>query len=199
MPDIEASFDIDQPFERVWDFFQQVPQVVTCMPGLELIGQTGAASYEGRVKIKLGPINAAFQGEATIVNIDARAHSAHIEAKGVDRQGGSRASAEVTYEVSAGDAGAHVRLYGNIKLTGALAQMGRSGIVQDVADRLTVQFADNLRIKLATVATADDAETAPATPAPSAGNPTISGANLVLGILWSRVKRAFAFIFGRTD
>ena len=149
MPDIEASFEIDQPVDRVWDFFQKVPEVVTCMPGLEFIGQTGDATYEGKVKIKLGPITAAFKGEATIVGNSADTRSARIEAKGVDRQGGNRASADVTYEISEHAGGVHVRLFGDIKLTGALAQMGRGGIIQDVANQLTVQFADNLRAKLA--------------------------------------------------
>lgn len=198
MPDIEASFDIDQSVDRVWEFFQDVPEVVTCMPGLELIGQTGDDAYEGKVKIKLGPITAAFQGEATIVDRDALTHSARIEAKGVDRQGGNRASAEVTYEISANENGTRVKLSGDIKLTGALAQMGRSGIIQDVANQLTSQFADHLRAKLAASEseTASLPETTPVQPPPPA---SISGGSLALGILWSRVKRAFAFLFGRSN
>ena len=203
MPDVEASFDIDQSVDRVWGFFQNVPEVVTCMPGLELIGQTGADTYEGRVKIKLGPINAAFQGEATIVDNDADTHSARIEAKGVDRQGGNRASAAVTYQVSGHDGGARVTLSGDIKLTGALAQMGRSGIIQDVANQLTVQFADHLRAKLA--ATGGDEIGEHASEPGSASTPTpteavsISGGRLALNILWSRLKRALDFLFGRVD
>ena len=191
MPHIEASFDIDQPLERVWDSFQDIPELVTCMPGLELTGRTGAVSYQGRIKVRLGPISAAFEGEATIVDVDARAHSARIEATGVDRRGGNRANAEVTYEIGTGAPGTHVRLYGDIKLSGALAQVGRSGIIQDVANELTVQFADNLRVKLA--APAGDIGATPA----GAESASISGARLALGILWSRVKRALASIFGR--
>lgn len=196
MPDVKASFDINQPIERVWNFFQDIPQVVTCMPGLELIGQTGDSSYEGKVKIKLGPITAAFQGEATILSVDPTAYSARIEATGVDSQGGNRAAAELNYEITNGEQGTHVGLYGNIKLTGALAQMGRSGIIQDVANQLTIQFADNLRGKLSIEApTADHAAAAPAAPT----NASISGTSLVLGILWSRLKRTFMFILGRPD
>ena len=61
MPDVEASFHIDQPASRVWDFFQDVPEVVTCMPGTELLDQTGAATYKGKVTVKLGPVTAAFE------------------------------------------------------------------------------------------------------------------------------------------
>ena len=201
MPDIEASFEIDQPVDRVWDFFQKVPEVVTCMPGLEFIGQTGDATYEGKVKIKLGPITAAFKGEATIVGNSADTRSARIEAKGVDRQGGNRASADVTYEISEHAGGVHVQLFGDIKLTGALAQMGRSGIIQDVANQLTVQFADNLRAKLAAgdqspATTSPETRSAPSPPPADAAS--ISGGSLVLGIFWSRLKRTLAFLLGRS-
>ena len=201
MPDIEASFDIDQPVNRVWDFFQNIPAVVTCMPGLELVGQTGDASYEGKVKIKLGPINAAFQGEATIVDNSAETHSARIEAKGVDRKGGNRATADVSYQISGHTGGAHVRLFGDIKLTGALAQMGRSGIIQDVANQLTVQFADNLRAKLA-ARDESAGNTSPETASAPSPQPkeaaSISGGSLMLGIFLSRLKRALAFLVGRS-
>ena len=72
VPDIEASFTIDQPVGRVWEFFQDVPEVVTCMPGTELIAQTGESTYKGKVTVKLGPVTAAFEGEATIVEAGPR-------------------------------------------------------------------------------------------------------------------------------
>ena len=55
MPDIEASFSIDQPARRVWDFFQDVPEVVTCMPGTVLLAQPGEATYTGKVTVSSGP------------------------------------------------------------------------------------------------------------------------------------------------
>lgn len=149
MPDIEASFDIDQPANRVCTFFQDVPEVVTCMPGTVLLGQTGEATYRGKVTVKLGPVTASFEGEATITETDHEARLARIEASGIDRHGNNRAKASIAYEIQERDGGSQVRLQGTIRLTGTLAQMGRSGIIQDVADHLTAQFAENLREKLA--------------------------------------------------
>lgn len=218
MPEVSQSFDIDQPVERVWAFFQDVPQVVTCMPGLELTQQTGENTYLGKVRIRLGPVTAAFEGEATILEIDPAAHRARIEAKGVDRKGGSRASAAVTYQLGAVAEGTRVTLAGDIKLTGALAQIGRTGIIQDVAAQLTAQFAQALRAKLAAQApqpaapssspapAAEDQEAAsvPGTqPLPQgAGQSTepvragaapapVSATRFLLAILWRRIKRLF--------
>ena len=140
MPDIEASFTVDLPAHRVWDFFQDIPEVVACMPGTELLGQTEGATYTGKVTVKLGPVTAAFEGEATIVETDRDSRTARIEATGIDRRGGNRAKASVTYEIHEHGRASHVRLSGAIKLSGALAQIGRSGIVQDVANHLAAQF-----------------------------------------------------------
>ena len=70
MPDIETSFEIDQPPGRVWTFFQDVPEVVTCMPGAVLLDRTGETTYRGKVTVRLGPVTAAFEGEATIAEAD---------------------------------------------------------------------------------------------------------------------------------
>jgi carbon monoxide dehydrogenase subunit G len=190
VPEVTQSFTIDQPVARVWSFFQDVPQVVTCVPGLELVGQTGAATYQGKVKVKLGPITAAFEGEATIVETDATAHSARIDAKGVDRKGGSRATASLGYALTPAGDGTAVALAGDIKLTGALAQIGRTGIIQDVADQLTEEFAKALRAKLAATAPAETGAPAPASGSTTAPPPAaVSGGRFLLAILWRRLKR----------
>jgi carbon monoxide dehydrogenase subunit G len=200
VPEVSQSFTIDQPVGGVWAFFQDVPQVVTCVPGLELIGQTGAATYQGRVKVRLGPILAAFEGEATIVEADATQHRARIDAKGVDRKGGSRATASLGYVLTPEGTGTTVALSGDIKLAGALAQIGRTGIIQDVAAQLTEEFAKALRARLAAAApaAAPGLGAAPGPPGASAPTPAptpppqptaVSGGRFLLAILWRRLKR----------
>ena len=194
MPDVEASFHIDQPANRVWDFFQDVPEVVTCMPGTELLAQTGAAAYKGKVTVKLGPVTAAFEGEASIVETDPDARMARIDATGIDRRGNNRAKASVTYEVNEDAGRSRVTLYGSIRLSGALAQMGRGGIIQDVANRLTVQFSERLHDKLSRsgpeAVAAADAQAPPQ---------AIAGARLTQFIVFARIKRLLASLFGRAS
>jgi carbon monoxide dehydrogenase subunit G len=213
LPDVAQTFDIPQPVERVWALFQDVPQVVTCMPGLELTGQTGADAYQGKVRLRLGPVTAAFEGEAIILERDAVARQARIAAKGVDRKGGSRASAAIVYTLATVEGGTRVTLAGDIKLTGALAQIGRTGIIQDVAAQLTAQFAEALRAKLAASAVEPAASPSnppplaggergggaspgpeplpPAAPASGGGNAEVSATRFLLAVLWRRIKRLF--------
>ena len=191
MPDIEASFDIDQPAHRVWTFFQDVPEVVTCMPGTELLARTGESTYTGKVTVKLGPVTAAFEGEATITETDHEARLARIEASGIDRHGNNRAKASIAYEIQERDGGSQVRLHGTIRLTGALAQMGRSGIIQDVADHLTAQFAENLRDKLAQRGqeAEDEVQESPQ---------AIEGTPLTRMLIAAWIRRLFGLLIGRS-
>ena len=191
MPDIETSFDIDQPPSRVWTFFQDVPEVVTCMPGAELLAQTGEATYTGKVTVKLGPVTAAFEGEAAIAETDHETRSARIEASGIDRRGNNRAKASIAYEIYERDGGSRVRLHGTIRLTGALAQMGRGGIIQDVANHLTAQFAETLRGKLAQRGHEAEAD---AQEPPQA----IKGTQLTRVVIAAWIRRLVAALFGRS-
>lgn len=86
---IEHEFTVDRPLDEVWEFFQDVPAVADCLPGAELKEDKGDNVYAGLVSVKLGPMTAAFEGEATITP-DPEARSATISGKGVDKRGGSR-------------------------------------------------------------------------------------------------------------
>ncbi len=183
MPEITESFITEHPIERVWQFFQNVPEVVTCMPGLTLTEETGDMSYRGVVTVRVGPISATFEGEATIVETDAAAHRCRLDAKGIDKRGGNHATASVTYELARhGANGTEVTLSGEIKLAGALAQIGRGAILHDVAHELTRQVVDGLNAKLAATGEGEDE-------AGSIGSQELRGGRLLFVLFRQSLKR----------
>ena len=111
-----------------------------------------------------------------------------MKSKATDKIGGNRASSVLTYWLDTVDEGTMVYVECDVKLTGALAQMGRTGIFVDVASRLTGQFADGLRTKL--VGSGTEVTTAEET--------NNSGAFQAGGVLFSairkRIKRFFASV-----
>lgn len=148
MPTITQSFTVPLPPSRVWELFGDVPRVAECMPGAEITGADGPDRYTGQLKVKLGPMGANFEGTAEVTKRDDVARSAQVKAKGMDKKGGSRASALVNYRVSDQGGQSLVEIDADISLQGALAQFGRSGIIDDVAARLTRDFASCLESKL---------------------------------------------------
>lgn len=203
MPEIRVSFSIDQPADRVWQFFQDLPAVAACMPGLTLDGASGPESLRGRLRVKLGPVVAAFEGEGRIVEADAAARRGKAVGKGVDRKGGSRAAAEVSYQLTeTAPAETRVEITSSFNLTGALAQMGRTGIFQDVANELTAQFANALRAQLAHsgAAPAPGPTVGGGTPASAPPTADMSGGTLFLAALRGQLRRILAALgrlFGR--
>jgi len=183
--DVQVSFTIDQPANAVWDHLQNVEEVIGCVPGLELIEKTPDDTYKAKMSVRLGPISASFLGEGSILSADPETRIATIEGKGVDKRGGSRASAAATYEVTDGDGETTVAVKADVKLTGALAQMGRTGIVQDIANQITQEFAGCLRSKLAAQGGNQESgaitEQAASAPAPAK---SVGGVKLLAGAVW---------------
>ena len=67
---LENSFRVDLPIAKAWELLLDIPSVVPCMPGAELLSVEDELTYRGQLKVKLGPVAVAFQGRAQLVEID---------------------------------------------------------------------------------------------------------------------------------
>jgi carbon-monoxide dehydrogenase small subunit len=97
------------------------------------------------IRIRLGPIAAAFEGAARVER-DPATLSGRIVGIGADRRSHSATQGEIRYRLVPIDDGAAtaVELSIGYNLTGMLAQVGRPGLVRDLARRLVAEFAANL-------------------------------------------------------
>ena len=185
--EISQSFVIARPRREVWDFFAQVERVVPCMPGATLRSSRGDR-LQGQLAIKLGPIGAAFNGEARVVR-DEAVQRGMILGAGRDRLSASRASAEIEYRLSAEQGGAATRVDITVRalLLGPLAQFGRSTIVGDLAARISAIFARNLERRLGGSPHAMDEATGP-----------IQAGSLLRAVIVARVRKTLARLWGRS-
>ena len=154
------EFVVARPIDETWAVLTDIERIAPCMPGAQLTGVSGD-EYQGKVKVKVGPMTAQFSGTAVFKEQDAAAHRAVIEAKGRDATGKGRASALVTAVLVAEEATTRVRVETDLNIAGPLAQMGRSTIA-DISTRLLTQFVANLEQQLAAESPA--AEPVPAAP-----------------------------------
>lgn len=148
---IDNEFTVDAPVERVWDLLTDVEAIAPCMPGAQLTGVDGDV-YSGTVKVKVGPVVAAYQGTARFAEKDDRARTAVVEASGKASRGAGNAAGSVALELREVDGGTLVTLQTSLKITGKLAQLG-SGMIKDVSERLLGQFVKCLEGKLSTTET----------------------------------------------
>jgi carbon monoxide dehydrogenase subunit G len=151
---IKSDFEVAQPVDKVWTFFDDIPQVAACLPGAQLTdavtGDGGAEKYLGKVGIRMGPVRLAFAGTATIVERDEAARRVVVDAAGADEKGRGQATMLVTATLASTGRGTKVDVVQDLQLSGAAAQYGR-GMISDVTAVLMRDFATNMQNRIVAV------------------------------------------------
>ncbi|HET8834119.1 MAG TPA: SRPBCC family protein [Gemmatimonadales bacterium] len=136
-----------QPVDKVWRFFDNIPQVAACLPGAELTKELGDDKYEGRVAIRMGPVRMQFTGTADIVERDNAKKHIVVNAAGADVKGRGQAAMVVGATLSAKGQSTRVAVTQDLQLSGAAAQYGR-GMISDVSAILMRDFSANMRSRI---------------------------------------------------
>ncbi len=200
--DLQNSFVVPADIETTWKALLDIHRIAPCMPGAVLTASEGD-TFEGTVKVKLGPVTMTYGGTARFVETDEANGRAVIDASGKESRGSGTAKALVTTQlVAESPTSTRVEVVTDLVVTGKPAQFGR-GVMQDVAGRIIDQFAANLSAVIA-------AEVNPATDQPvvvpqaaesidllgAAGAPVLKrlipiaiGVVAVVGIIWIIASR----------
>ncbi len=141
--DLTHEFTVPTGLDETWAAFNDIASVAQCFPGAVVTGVEGD-SFEGSVKVKLGPIALVYNGAGHFAVKDEATHTMKVEAKGKDKRGNGTAGADVDLTMVEGTDGTTVTVVTDLAITGKPAQFGR-GMIQDVSDKLLGQFVECLR------------------------------------------------------
>ena len=183
---IKNDFEVAQPVERVWTFFDDIPQVAACLPGAELTDDLGNDTYAGRVAIRMGPVKLQFNGTAHITERDDVGKRLVVNASGADEKGRGQAAMLVTATLSRAPQGTAVGVVQDLQLSGAAAQYGR-GMITDVSAVLMRDFANNLQQRITAIDRGEQPAQASAAPA--------SGFGVALRAMRMALMRVFSRFF----
>src|SRR6476660_360905 len=166
---IKNDFEVAEPVEKVWQFFDNIPQVAACLPGAELTEELGDDKYKGTVAVRMGPVRLQFAGTADITERDEAAKRIVVHAAGADEKGRGQASMMVTATLVKAGRGTKVAVSQDLQLSGAAAQYGR-GMIGDVTAVLMRDFSANMQDRLERSERGESAEqSAAATATPARG------------------------------
>ena len=154
---ITNDFEVAQPVDKVWRFFDNIPQVAACLPGAELTKDLGDDKYEGRVAIRMGPVRMQFTGTADIVERDAAKKHIVVNAAGADEKGRGQAAMVVGATLSPKGRGTKVSVTQDLQLSGAAAQYGR-GMISDVSAILIRDFSATMQDRIERLERGESAE-----------------------------------------
>lgn len=144
--ELEHTFTVPVPPEQAFEVLQDIKRIGPCMPGASIDSVDGT-SFTGKVKVKIGPIQVTYAGEAEYAEVDAEALTATINARGKESRGSGTANATITAAIKSVEEGAEVHVVTDLAITGRPAQFGR-GVMEEVGQKLINQFAECLAGKL---------------------------------------------------
>ena len=155
---IEETFELHAPVDRTWRYLVDPRQIVNCLPGAELTEVKDDETFLGRVKVKVGPVTAAYDGRVTITDRDDTAHVVSMVGEGRERTGSGSAKMTMTSRLTSLSSGAtQVQVVADVDIVGKAAQFGR-GMIESVNKQLFKQFTECLRGTLEAPIVADAPE-----------------------------------------
>jgi carbon monoxide dehydrogenase subunit G len=144
------TFSVNAPLDDVWALLMVPEEVTGCVPGAAITEKIDDRHFKGTVKVKLGAVQVSYKGEMEM-QPDAASHTIVLSGKGSELRGSGGASGSMTVTLTPEGEGTSVQIESRVDVSGKVATFGR-GIMQDVANRLTKQFAACLASKLETPA-----------------------------------------------
>jgi carbon monoxide dehydrogenase subunit G len=146
---ISTGFEIDAPFDEVWDVLLDLERVAPCVPGAEIEERIDESTARGRFRVRLGPVTASYRGTIRIEEVDRDRGEVVLRGQGTDTAAGGTAEMVVHNRVVSENGRTAVQIDTDLKLSGRAAQFGgRRSMMQSIADRMVGQFAAELRNEL---------------------------------------------------
>jgi carbon monoxide dehydrogenase subunit G len=201
---LENSFTVGAPPEKVFAYLLDVNKIVGCVPGAELSEVVDPNTFKGKVKVKVGPITVAYNGTAKIADRNPAEHSATLEAEGRETTGPGSARAKAFMSVTSDPAGSLVKIVTDYSVAGRVAQFGR-GVMEDVSRRIVNEMAACIKANVEAGEQSSGGSAVPdglgasqsgsappaAPPAPMTAKP-VNAFGLLFSVLWARVRSVFS-------
>ena len=201
---LENSFQVGAPPDKVFAYLLDVNKVVGCVPGAELTEVVDASTFKGKVKVKVGPVTVAYNGTARISERDDAGRIATLTAEGRETTGPGSARASARMAVESAGQGSLIKITTEYHVAGRVAQFGR-GMMEDVSKRLINEMASCIQANLESDEPAGDDASAAVDRAASANDPprarpqATAAPVSAFSLLWHLVKVRVARLFGRAS
>lgn len=146
---VTEEFVVQEPRQRLWEFFEQIDRVARCLPGVEDVEVIDSDNSRLRVTQALGPMSATFDMKMRITDRDpGREMQFTAIGRSVRGAAGNIRTANVVrlQELDHGEA-TRVILDADVALGGMIGSVGQK-VVAKQAGKVTRTFAETLQREL---------------------------------------------------
>jgi uncharacterized protein len=187
---LENSFTVGAPPDRVFAYLLDINKVVGCVPGAELAEIVDPTTFKGRVKVKVGPITVAYNGTARIAERSDEQRSATLQAEGRETTGPGSARATAHMSVEAEGGGSTVKIVTDYSVQGRVAQFGR-GVMEDVSRRIVNDMAACIKANVEAAEPVQGGAASAAEAPPAVTAKPVNAIPLFFQVLWTGIKKLF--------
>lgn len=139
----EHKIRVEAPRERVQAFLNDFEKAALCLPGVTEVKEIGGGFYEGKLRVKVGPLGFNLAGKAKPESHADGAWTVQGEGRDPRVSAGLKATLEAR-SVELGADATEVQVYADVQFSGALAGLGQP-LIKKKADSMVQEFAENLR------------------------------------------------------
>lgn len=134
--------------EPLWDFLMDVPKVAKSLPGVETVTQLDDTTYEGILKVRVGPIGLNLTGKITVEERDKEKWRAAIKAEAADRRAAGAVKGRTTMELKEiGPKETELVVETDVNILGKIGEFGQP-IIRKKADTMLQEFVGNIKKQL---------------------------------------------------
>ena len=127
-----------------WALVMDIPQVATCVPGIENVTVEGADRFQAVMKVRVGPISLNLSGTIQVLERDEDKGEAHFLVEASDRRVGGGVRTDITMQLDAqADNQTELIIVSDTNFMGRLGELGQP-IIRRKANTTMQDFARNL-------------------------------------------------------
>ena len=135
--------------EQVWDFLLDMEKVARCLPGVENLKRLDDQTYEGTLKLKIGPIVLALKGTLAVEARDRELWQGALRAEAKDSRLGGGVRARIKMDLAErGPAETEMNVTLEAHVLGKIGEFGQP-VMKKKADAMLLEFARQVSEQLA--------------------------------------------------
>ena len=134
--------------EPLWEFLMDVPKVAKSLPGVETVTQLDDTTYQGTLKVRVGPISLNLQGKIILEERDRARWRAALRAEANDRMAAGAVKGKTSMELKeVGPKETELLVETDVNILGKIGEFGQP-IIRKKADQMLQQFVENMKRQL---------------------------------------------------
>jgi carbon monoxide dehydrogenase subunit G len=134
--------------EPLWEFLMDVPKVAQSLPGVESVSKIDDTTYEGALKVRVGPIALNLLGKIIVEERDKENWRAALRAEANDRRAAGAVKGKTTMMLKAVDSNqTELVVETDVNILGKIGEFGQP-IIRKKADSMLKEFVENIKKQL---------------------------------------------------